>query len=72
MADHFPPSADRSLLATHDVHDATQALCLEIRAIGTRREARIDELFNKQLRWLMASQLVLGIAIVGSIATIPH
>jgi hypothetical protein len=59
-------------LTRDDVHGGTQALSLEIRAMGTRLEARIDELFNRQLRWLMASQLVLGIAIVGSITTIPH
>ena len=72
LMDYLPPAGWSDLARSSDVDNLGQTLRLEMQAVHSRLEAKIDAKLNSQTRWFVASQLVLVVATIGSITTIAH
>jgi hypothetical protein len=72
LMDYLPPAGWSDLARRGDLDNAVELLRLEMQAMESRLEAKIDNKLNSAMRWFMASQLVLVAATIGSITTIAH
>ncbi|HWC45159.1 MAG TPA: hypothetical protein VG868_03505 [Casimicrobiaceae bacterium] len=72
LMDYLPPAGWSDLARRSDLDNLGQALRLEMQALESRLRAHVSDTVTSQTRWLMASQLVLGVAMIGSITTIAH
>jgi hypothetical protein len=66
--DSLPPAGWSDLARRSDLGTVS----LDLEATVSRLCPDIGAMIDRQTRWYLASQLVLGAAIVGSILTIPH
>jgi len=70
LMDYLPPAGWSELARSSDVDNLGQTLRLEMRAMESRLEAKIDAKINSLTRWFVTTQLVLVVATIGSITTI--
>lgn len=72
LMDYLPPAGWSDLARRSDLDNLGQALRLEMQALESRLRAHVSDTVTSQTRWFMASQLVLVVAMIGSITTIAH
>ena len=68
LMEHLPPAGWSDLARRGDIDN----LRLEMRAMGSRLDAKLERKINAQTRWFRGSQLALVAATITSITVLAH
>ena len=72
LMDYLPHAGWSDLATRTDLEHLGQTLRLEMQAMEARLDSKFTDKINSLTRWFVGTQLVLVVAVIGSITAVAH